>query len=233
MPVRIVTLSLCLTAILLSLADVQAARAQGISMLSPMPPKYVIGGFEYVPPQGDGWRETSSSPDELRIVYAELIDADTINTRVEFWARAFEIEDPAQAPDGFRLALASFEQRKKERGDSLVAHSNIEMLGGSAGIFTYSLVLRVGDADAFEIFYVFLAPDKSGYVAAKFVSRDADYDQQPYFKPFLQSLSTLGRPTSAAVPAVNESSSSQDREGLDMAPEPAAQAEERKRDVVD
>lgn len=104
------------------------------------------------------------------------------------------------------------------------------MLGGSAGIFTYSLVLRVGDGEAFETFYVLLAPDKSAYVAAKFLSRDADYDEQPYFKPFLQSLATLGRPTAAAV---NEPTSSEGEARRGEDPEPAAESGERKRDVAD
>jgi len=180
-----------------------AADAQGFTMMSPMPAQYGIGAFEYTPPSGDGWREVQSGPDHFTIVYAEQSGEDTINTRMEFSAHSFPLDDPSVVPDTYRLALASFETRKAERGESLVAHSNVEYLAGTEGILMYSLVTRAGDKDVYEIFYVQLKPDKTAYLSAKLLTRDVDYDEQPYFKPFLLSLPSL-KPVGAAEPAADE-----------------------------
>ena len=177
-----------------------AAGAQGFTMMSPMPPQYGIGSFEYTPPSGDGWREVQSGPDHFTIVYAEQTGDDTINTRMEFSAQSFALDDPEVVPDTFRLALASFETRKAERGESLVAHSKVEYLEGTEGILMYSLVTRAGDKDIYEIFYVQLKPDKTAYMSAKFLTRDIDYDQQPYYKPFLLSLPSF-KPVGSSTPA--------------------------------
>jgi hypothetical protein len=67
----------------------------------------------------------------------------------------------------------------------------------------YSLVTRAGDKDVYEIFYVQLKPDKTAYLSAKLLTRDVDYDEQPYFKPFLLSLPSL-KPVGAAEPAADE-----------------------------
>lgn len=193
-------------------------HAQGFTMMSPMPPRYGIGAFEYTPPGGDGWREVQSGPDHFAIVYAEQTGEDTINTRMEFSAQSFPLEDPSIVPDTFRLALASFETRKAERGESLVAHSNVEYLEGTEGILMYSLVTRAGDKDIYEIFYVQLKPDKTAYLSAKFLTRDFDYDQQPYYKPFLMSLPSL-KPVGSVEAADNQKAGAGEKNGAAETPD--------------
>ena len=185
-----------LTALVLALS-VAAASAQGISTLTQMPAQYSLEGFEYVPPQGEGWREITSSPSDLHIVYAERVDENAINTRLEFRAHASKVPDGATAPEPFALTMASFQQRKGERGDAVVASSNIEVLADTAGVYTYTLVTRLGDKDVFEVFYVLVAPDRTSYLAAKMLTQDTDYDSQPYFAPFLASLKTWKPPAAA------------------------------------
>jgi hypothetical protein len=180
------------------LALAPEVRAQEITLLAPMAEEYQLGGFRYLPPPGDGWRQVGTSSDAFRIVYAEQLDEQRINTRLEVVAQTFEIPDPDMVSDALTLTRISQAQQVKERGDTLVAFSGIEKVGESPPVYLFTLVTKVMDSDVFETFAVSLAPDKSAYLVVKLSTREKEFKEAPYYQPFLASLDTLEFPSAAS-----------------------------------
>jgi hypothetical protein len=179
--------------ILAALALVVAAPAwpQAVSVLNPLARQYEFKSFVFTPPSTDGWREMASAPDAARLVYAERIDEEAINTRADFTAQSFDIDDPSQAPDPFTLARISLAQRVEEKGEALVALSQVQPVQGELGVHEYALVIKVGEDDIFEHYFVALAPDKSEYLAAKLITKDSTYREEPYFRPLYEAVGSM------------------------------------------
>jgi hypothetical protein len=171
----------------LSLAALDAF-AQGVSVLNPMAPSYKLYGFTYEPPKGDGWRELGYAMDALRIVYAEQTSETQINTRADFTVQAFPIDEPSKAPEAAQLAQLSMTQRIQEKGESLVAMSQVQPVEGKLPIYEYTLIVKVEGADVAEHNFVALAPDKTQYLAAKLLTKDTDFRAQPFYAPLQESM---------------------------------------------
>jgi len=192
------------------LALASPAGAQQVTMLSPLASEYVIGGFRFTPPGGDGWRQLGQSKDVFRLVYADQLPDDKIDMRADVVAQAFEIPDPAQASSALALARLSQSQQIKERGDALVAFSKIEKVADDPEVDLFTLVSKSGTVDAFETYAVTLAPDKSSYLVARLTTREKDFRDAPYYKGFLEALGKLqfeaapGKPADTAEPAREE-----------------------------
>ena len=161
-------------------------------MLGPVQPSYTIGGFSFSPPASDGWRQLTQDREAFRLVYAEDLGEGRINTRMEVTARAFAIPDPDLVSDAATLAQTSQTQQASDRGEGLIAFSRVAQLAGAKHVHWFTLVSKVGDKDLQEAFFVALAPDKSEYFVAKLATTETDYAESPYFKPFVESLSSLG-----------------------------------------
>jgi hypothetical protein len=169
------------------------AAAQGLTMLAPLLPEYRLGQVQYTPPKGDGWRQVEYQPQILRLVYAEDPGGGQISLRAEFVVESHPIPDPSLVADGRDLAERSYQQRLDERqkSGSLVAQSQIALVGERDDLYTYSLVSKISGVDHAEVFYVLLAPDKSSYVAAKLATKDTAYDTTPYYPALFDSLGSL------------------------------------------
>ena len=143
-----------------------SALAQDVLTLNPMAPSYKLLGFTYTPPKGDGWREIGYVLEALRLVYAEQI-GDKINTHVDFTAQAFPVTPPTPTLEASQLAQMSMQQRLGEKGDTLVALSQVAPVeGAKIPVFEYTLIVKIDGADAVEHYFVSLAPDKQQYFAA-------------------------------------------------------------------
>ncbi len=177
------------------------AQAGGLAVFAPMAAKYTIGGFSYVPPNGDGWRQVTSSADTFRIVYAERLGDDSLNTRVDVVAEAFNIPDPTLVTDVVSLAQKSQAQQAAERGKSLIAFSRVAPVTEASGVYSYSFRTQIGDTELQEIFFVVLANDKSEYFVAKVTTKEAEYTQAPYFAPLKASLANLKHTHASAEPS--------------------------------
>jgi hypothetical protein len=182
-------------------------------MLNPLAPSYKLLGFVYAPPKGDGWRELAAQPDAVRIVYAEQLDTTQINTRVDFTAQSFLVDDPAKLADALTLTQLSMNQRleekKQETGTEVLAISRPQALVGEVPMFEYELRTKVNGEEMFEDYFVALAPDKSQYLAAKMVTSDKDFRNLPWFKPLQDSMTGLKFPPAAPLdkPSSNGSTS--------------------------
>jgi hypothetical protein len=174
-----------------ALAFVSPAGAQQMTMLAPLASEYVVGGFQYTPPGGGGWRQLAESTDGFRLVYADKLPDEKINMRAELVAQAFEIPDPALTSDALSLARVSQSQQLKKMGDALVAFSAVKKVADDPEVGLFTLVSKAGDVDAFETFAVALAPDKSAYLVAKLTTREKQFRDAPYYKGFVASLGNL------------------------------------------
>jgi hypothetical protein len=185
------------------------ARAEDFTMLSPMAPEYSLLGFAFKPPAGDGWREVGVSPDGVRIVYAEEVGESQINSRADFGAQAFVVEEPDKLPDPGALTRMSMSQRVEEKGKDLVAMSQVQAVDGAQlPMYEYTIVSKVEGNDVFENYFVTVAPDKSQYLAGKLITTDKDFREQPYYAPLRASMGGLRfaaaekKPVEAPAPAV-------------------------------
>lgn len=172
-----------------------------MSMLAPLASEYVIGSWRFTPPGGDGWRQLAESSELLRLVYADSLPDDKIDMRAEVVAQTFDISDPSLVTDVLALARLSQAQQVKERGDRLVAFSAVDKVADSPEVDLFTLVSKVGTADAFETFAVALAPDKSAYLVAKLTTREKAFRDAPYYKGFIESLDKLEFRVTATQPA--------------------------------
>jgi len=190
--VKRVGFSALLSAFLLLSAAGPGWTQLGVTVLSPLQEQYRIGGFDYRPPAGDGWRETGKTDNELRLVFAvQLPDSTSVDMRAEFIAHAFAVEDANLVADASELASKSLEQQSARRRGTLVALTRVESVAEAEGVYAFTLVSRGNGQDYFERFYVALAPDRSEYISAKLTTKDTDLDKTPYLGPLQSSLASL------------------------------------------
>ena len=103
--------------------------AAQVTMLKPIQPIYQLLGFVYKAPPGDGWRELEATTNLVRVTYAEDHGDGTIVMKMELTAEAHEVPANAGAVNVRSLALASFQQRRKEREarDDVVLRHVVEL----------------------------------------------------------------------------------------------------------
>ncbi|RMF22169.1 MAG: hypothetical protein D6760_08010, partial [Deltaproteobacteria bacterium] len=65
-----VRVALCWAAVAAAVALTQAPSAAQMVMMAPIEAHYRVGGFDYLPPAGEGWRQVGSAPNEVHLVYA-------------------------------------------------------------------------------------------------------------------------------------------------------------------
>jgi hypothetical protein len=168
-----------------------AVSAQGMLILNPMPPSYDLGGFSLSSPPVDNWRETQSSATSFQGVYAERASDVDINQRCHFLAESHKVDDPDYQGDSASAATAAWIQHTELRGEALVAFTRVQVLEEAPGIFTFSLVVKVGEENVQETFFIMLAPDKSEYFVAKLTTKEPQFREAPFYAPLMLSLSTL------------------------------------------
>lgn len=191
-----------------------ASAQGGLAVYAPIAPQYRIGDFLYNAPRQDGWRQVASNPGMFILVYAESLPPDQVLTRLTVVAEAHAIEaENREFIEGGRwLAGQSFNQQTGEREGRMVAYSPIQAVGDN-DVHKYTLVSTGPDGkDSFETFYLRLAPDNSSYWIAKFVTSEADYQEQIYLQQFEDSLSSLRVET---VAASSEDAADEDEEEAD------------------
>ena len=178
-------------ALVLVLVFPLAVSAQGMIVLNPMPPSYDLGGFSLSSPPVDNWRETQSSATSFQAVYAERVSDVDINQRCHFLAESHKVDEPDYQGDSASAAAAAWTQHTELRGEALVAFTRVQVLAEAPGIFTFSLVVKVGEENVQETFFIMLAPDKSEYFVAKLTTKEPQFREAPFYAPLLLSLSTL------------------------------------------
>lgn len=178
-------------ALVLVLVFPLAVSAQGMIVLNPMPPSYDLGGFSLSSPPVDNWRETQSSATSFQAVYAERVSDVDINQRCHFLAESHKVDEPDYQGDSASAATAAWTQHTELRGEALVAFTRVQVLAEAPAIFTFSLVVKVGEENVQETFFIMLAPDKSEYFVAKLTTKEPQFREAPFYAPLLLSLSTL------------------------------------------
>jgi len=178
-------------ALVLVLVFPLAVSAQGMIVLNPMPPSYDLGGFSLSSPPVDNWRETQSSATSFQAVYAERVSDVDINQRCHFLAESHKVDEPDYQGDSASAATAAWTQHTELRGEALVAFTRVQVLAEAPEIFTFSLVVKVGEENVQETFFIMLAPDKSEYFVAKLTTKEPQFREAPFYAPLLLSLSTL------------------------------------------
>lgn len=168
-----------------------AVSAQGMLVLNPMPPSYDLGGFSLSSPPVDNWRETRSTATSFQAVYAERVSDVDINQRCHFLAESHKVDDPDYEGDSASAATAAWIQHTELRGEALVAFTRVQVLEKAPGIFTFSLVVKVGEENVQETFFIMLASDKSEYFVAKLTTKEPEFREAPFYAPLMLSLSTL------------------------------------------
>jgi hypothetical protein len=96
--------------------------------------------------------------------------------------------------DAAALAALSANQMAEARKDDLVARSPIEAVPTLDNIYTYRLLVHApvkDQPDAYEVYYVALAPDKTEYVVIQCITKTPDYANELYFTELYASLATL------------------------------------------
>jgi len=180
-----------LWALVLVLGFPLAVSAQGLLVLNPMPPSYDLGGFSLSSPPVDNWRETQSSPTSFQAVYAERASDVDINQRCHFLAESHKVPESDYQGDSASAATAAWTQHTELRGDALVAFTRVQVLKEAPGVFTFTLVVKLGEENVQETFFIMLAPDKSEYFVAKLTTKEPQFREAPFYAPLMLSLSTL------------------------------------------
>lgn len=176
------------------------ASAQGYAVYSVVQPEYSLGSFRVYPPNGDGWRQVSNETSVLRLVYAEIVEDSTINTRADIVGEAFPIPDPELVPNALRLTLSGQTQQMEQRGELLLGYTRIEKIDSGIETYAYTLKSRLADEKhRYETYFVSLAPDKSEYVVFKFTIDEEDYNKQPFFEEFVKSFGKMSHPEAASA----------------------------------
>ena len=170
------------------------AADQELMQLTAPASSYTLGRFSYEPPKVDGWRQISNVTDSLSLVYAEQKEADSIDTRFGVAMEAHEIPVGVQVENAAALAALSRTQMAEARKTDLVASSPIEAVPSIDNLYTYRLLVHppvAGNPDAYEVYYVAMAPDKSQYLVVQCITKTPDYANELYFNQFYGSLSSL------------------------------------------
>ena len=180
-----------LWALFLVLVFPLAVSAQGMFVLNPMPASYDLGGFSMSAPPVDNWRETQSSATSFQAVYAERVSDVDINQRCHFIAESHKVDDPNYQGDSASAATAAWTQHTELRGEALVAFTRVQVLEEAPDIFTFTLVVKVGEENIQESFFIMLAPDSSEYFVAKLTTKELEFREAPFYAPLMLSLATL------------------------------------------
>lgn len=169
-------------------------EAQGMMQLTVPSKEYTLGRFHYTPPQVDGWRQLANVTDSFSMVYAEQTGEDAIETRFGVAIEVHEIPGGTQIESAAALANLSKKQMAEARGADLVALSPVEAVPSIENLYTYRLLVRSpieGQPDAYEVYYVAMAPDKTQYLVAQCITKTQDYGNEIYFNQFYGSLASI------------------------------------------
>ena len=180
--------------------------AQDVMQLTVPAPEYTLGRFKYQVPKTDGWRQLANIKDGLSLVYAEQMEGDKIETRFGVALEVHDIPKDAVVESAAGLADLSRRQMSEARKADLVAASGIEPVSSIENLYTYRLLVRSpikGQPDAYEVYYVAMAPDKTQYVVIQCITKSQDYGNELYFNQFFGSLASLKYvpPAGDAAPA--------------------------------
>lgn len=178
------------------------AAAQGMAVYAPVSPQYSLGNFEYSAPQTDGWRQVSSDHSVLRLVYAELLSEDLLNTRADVVLEAFEIPDPALVTTGLALAQSALAQQVDKRKETMIGYTRVATVESGVETYAFTIASRLPDEKTrFETFFVSLAADKSQYLAAKLTIDEDKYEETPFYLSIVESYKDLTGPDAPAEEA--------------------------------
>ncbi|HYC54239.1 MAG TPA: hypothetical protein VEL28_04800 [Candidatus Binatia bacterium] len=198
-----------LTSLTLLAAMPGMLQAQPMLQLDPIPPKYTLGRFEYEPPRADGWRQIANSTQSLQLVYVEQMPgSDEINTKFGVVMEAHDIPAGTQIPTPHYLAELSRTQQAEQRKSDITGVSPILLVPGTTNIYTYRFLAKTpegaSEPEAYEVFYVTMAPDESQYLVIQCITKEKTYENQVYFTQFyatLPSIKHLGKTAADAAPA--------------------------------
>lgn len=173
---------------------VGSADAQDTMQLNVPAPEYTLGGWVYKAPSDDGWRQIANIKESLSLVYAEQVTPESIETRIGLAMEVHPIPEGTAVESAAALADLSRQQMAEGRGTELVALSGIEAVPSIENMYTYRLLVHapVPDMpDAYEVYYVALAPTKTEYLVIQVITKTQDYSNQLYFQQFYGSLASL------------------------------------------
>lgn len=195
------------------------ARAQGMLQLDPVASEYTLGRFKYAAPKTDGWRQIANARDTLSLVYAESSEEGKIETRFGVVMEVADIPPEQSISDASFLAQLSRNQMAEQRKADIVALSPIEPVPSIENLYTYRFLVRAPENlgyNAYEVYYVAMAPDKTQYVVVQCITKNETYANEVFFNEFYASLASLkyGGGAAATPPAA--------------APEPAKPADAAK-----
>ena len=182
------------------------AGAQEMLQLVVPQPEYTLGGFKYRPPQADGWRQMSLSPETLSLVYAERKSEsdESINTHFGAAFEAHKIPDGVKVESPKQLAELSRTQISAAREADLVKAEDVQQVASNPDLYWYRLLVHSpikGDPDGYEVYYVLTSPDRKQYLVIQGITKAQDYQNQVWFTQFYGSLATLKYDAAAAAAA--------------------------------
>lgn len=199
---------------LVALAAGAPATGHGQEMLQLTAPaaEYTLGRFKYNPPQVDGWRQVANLQSSMSLVYAEQKSEDTIDTRFGVAIEVHDIPSTVQVENAAALADLSRRQMSEARKADLVGLSPIAPVASVENLYMYRMLVHSpikGDPDAYEVYYIMMAPDKTQYLVIQCITKTQDYENELYFNQFFGSLASLkyvpdpapGTSTGDAAPA--------------------------------
>lgn len=181
-------------ACLLSVLTATASFAEGVMQLDQPAKQYTLRRFTYVPPLVDGWRQIANAKDTLTLVYAEQKTPETIETLFGVAMEAHDIPAETRVESAAALADLSRRQMAEARKDDLVATSTIEQVPSIPNMYTYRLLMKApkeGEPDAYEVYYVMMAPDSTQYLVIQCITKTPEYGNELYFNQFYGSLASV------------------------------------------
>jgi hypothetical protein len=206
--VRAVMSAVSLLAVLGSgvLGSALVAQAQGMLQLDPITTDYTLGRFKYAAPRTDGWRQIANARDSLSLVYVESAEEGKVETRFGVVMEVADIPPEQSIPDAAFLAQLSRNQMAEQRKADIVALSPIEPVPSIENLYTYRFLVRAPENlgyNAYEVYYVAMAPDKTQYVVVQCITKNETYANEIYFNEFYASLPSLkyGGAAAASPPA--------------------------------
>jgi hypothetical protein len=185
------------------------AAAQDVLQLDPVKKEYTLGRFRYQPPQTDGWRQIANMTNALQMVYAEKKGEDKIETKFGVALESHDIPPNVQVPNAASLAELSRKQISEQRKDDLIEAFPIQPVPSIENLYTYRLFVHppiaeeggVKNPDAYEVYYVMTAPDKTQYMVIQCITKVPQYENELYFTEFYASLTSLRYVPEAGVNA--------------------------------
>lgn len=171
-----------------------SGHAQDMLQLVPPSAEYALGGFSYMPPKEDGWRQISRLPNGVSLIYAEQKAPDSIDTRFGVTLEAHDIPPGTKIENPAALAQLSRNQMAEARKTDLVAASPVEAVPSVPNLYTYRLLVHSpikGDSDAYEVYYVMTGADNAQYLVVQCITKTQEYGNELYFNQFYASLASL------------------------------------------